>query len=52
MGWVGHEGVDINWCVSPVSSPVAVLSHCGEFQYSNIGVVGAVLFNFVQFGMV
>ena len=25
MNWVGNEGVDINWNVSPVSSPVTVL---------------------------
>ena len=32
MGWVGNEGVDINWDTSPVSSPVTVLSHRGEFK--------------------
>ena len=32
MDWVGNEGVDINWNVSPVSSPVTVLSHRGEFN--------------------
>ena len=32
MGWVGNEGVNINWNVSPVSSPVTVLSHHGEFN--------------------
>ena len=32
MGWVGNEGVDINWNVNPVSSPVTVFSHCGEFN--------------------
>jgi len=32
MGWVGTEGVDINWNVSPVSSAVTVLSHRGEFD--------------------
>ena len=32
MGWVGNEGVDINWYVSPVSSSVIVLSHRGEFN--------------------
>ena len=31
-GWVGNEGVDINWDASPVSSPVTVLSHCGDFN--------------------
>ena len=32
MGWVGKEGVNINWNVSPVSSPVTLLSHRGEFN--------------------
>ena len=32
MDWVGNEGVDINWNVSPVSSPVTVLSHRGKFN--------------------
>ena len=32
MGWLGNEGVDINWNVSPVSSPVTLLSHRGEFN--------------------
>ena len=32
MGWVGNEVVDINWDASPVSSPVTVLSHRGEFN--------------------
>ena len=32
MDWVGNEGVDINWNVSPVSSPVTVLSHSGKFN--------------------
>ena len=32
MNWVGNERVDINWDVSPVSSPVTVLSHRGEFN--------------------
>ena len=32
MAWVGNEGVDINWDASPVSSPVTVLSHRGEFK--------------------
>ena len=32
MGWVGSEGVDINWDDTPVSSPVTVLSHRGEFN--------------------
>jgi len=32
VGWVGNEGVDISWDVSPVSSPVNVLSHRGEFN--------------------
>ena len=32
MGWVGNKGVDINWDASPVSSPVTVLSHRGEFK--------------------
>ena len=32
MGWVGNEGVDINWDASPVSSPFTVLSHRGEFK--------------------
>ena len=34
-GWVGNEGVDINWDASPVSSPVTVLSHCGKFIVLN-----------------
>ena len=34
MGLVGNEGVDINWDVSPVSSPVIVLSQLCEFQQS------------------
>ena len=32
MGWVGKEGVGINWDASPVSSPVTVLSNRGEFK--------------------
>ena len=32
MGWVDNEGFDINWDVSPVLSPVTVLSHRGEFN--------------------
>ena len=32
LGWVGNERVDINWEVSPVSSPVTVLSYRGEFN--------------------
>ena len=32
MGWVRNEGVDINWDARPVSSPVIVLSHRGEFN--------------------
>ena len=32
MGWVGNEGVNINWNVNPVSSPVTLLSHRGEFN--------------------
>ena len=31
MNWVGNEGVDINWNVSPVSSPVT-MSQCGKFN--------------------
>ena len=32
MGWVGYEGIDISWDVSPVSSPIIVLSHRSEFN--------------------
>ena len=32
MCWMGNEGVNINWDVSPVSSPVTVLSHSDEFN--------------------
>ena len=32
LGWVGNEGVGINWDASSVSSPVTVLSHRGEFK--------------------
>ena len=32
MGWVGYEGIDINWNESPVSSRVIVLSHRSEFK--------------------
>ena len=32
MGFVGNKGVDINWDVSPVSSPATVLSHRVEFN--------------------
>ena len=32
MGWVGNEGVDKNWNISPVTSPVTLSSHRGEFQ--------------------
>ena len=39
MGWVGNEGVDINWNVSAVSSPVTVLSHRGEFNKVTIRVM-------------
>ena len=31
MYWVGNGGVDINWDVSPVSSPFTVLSQRGKF---------------------
>ena len=31
-GWVRNEVVDITSDVSPVSSPVTVLSHPGEFN--------------------
>ena len=30
--WMGHEGVDTNWDLSPVSSTVSMLSHRGEFN--------------------
>ena len=39
MGWVGNEGVNINWEVSAVSSPVTVLSHRGEFNKVTIRVM-------------
>ena len=52
MGWVSNEGVDINGGISPVSSPVTVLSHCGEFQESKVGLVREVWFNLVQIGIV
>ena len=39
MGLVGNEGVDINWDVSPVSSPVIVLSQSCEFQQSKTRVL-------------
>ena len=29
---MGHEGADTNWDFSPVSSPVSMLSHSGEFN--------------------
>lgn len=32
MGKVGNEGVDIKLDASPFSSPVTILSHCGEFN--------------------
>lgn len=32
MGLVGNKGVDINWDLSSVSSPVTKLSHSGEFN--------------------
>ena len=35
MVWVDNERVDINWDVSPVSSPDIVLSHRGEFNRGN-----------------
>ena len=38
MGLVGNEGVDMNWDVSPVSSPVIVLSQRCEFQQSKTRV--------------
>ena len=28
--WMAHEGVDINWDFSPVSSPVSKLNHRGQ----------------------
>ena len=31
IDWVGNEGVDINWNVSPVSSPVT-MSQCCKFH--------------------
>ena len=39
MGWVGNEGTDINWDVSPVSSPVTVSSHRGEFNEAKLEAV-------------
>ena len=39
MGWVGNEGADINWDVSPVSSPVTVSSHRGEFNEAKLEAV-------------
>ena len=35
MVWVDNKRVDINWDVSPVSSPDIVLSHRGEFSRGN-----------------
>ena len=32
MDWVGNKRVDINWEISPLSSPVTLLSHHGEFN--------------------
>ena len=32
LGCVGNEGVDFNWDLGPVSSPVNMLSHCGKFN--------------------
>lgn len=29
---MGSEGVDVSWNVSPVSSPITVLSHHGELN--------------------
>ena len=29
---MGHEGVDTNWDLGPVSSTVSMLSHRGEFN--------------------
>ena len=49
---MGNEGVDINRGVSPDSSPDTVLSHCGEFQESKVGVFRVVWFNLVQFRIV
>ena len=42
MGWVVNEGDDINWNVSPVSSPDTLLSHRGEFNRAMI--IGPLLF--------
>ena len=39
MGWVGNEGADINWDVSPVSSPVTFLSHRGDFNKAKLEAV-------------
>ena len=39
MGWVGNEGADINGDVSPVSSPVTVSSHRGEFNEAKLEAV-------------
>lgn len=36
MGRVGNEGVDIKLDAGPFSSPVTVLSHCGEFNKVSI----------------
>ncbi|CAH3159461.1 unnamed protein product [Porites evermanni] len=36
MGWVGNDGADINWDVSPVSSPVTELSHRDEFNKAKL----------------
>ena len=44
MGWVGNEGVDINWNISPaVSSPVTMSSHLGD-QFDKESRYGLIFF--------
>ena len=37
---MGHEGVDTNWDLSPVSSTVSMLSHRGEFNKKKTNAFG------------
>ena len=37
---MGHEGVDTNWDLSPVSPTVSMLSHRGEFNKKKTNAFG------------
>ena len=43
MGWVGNGGVDINWDISPVSSPYTMLSHYGKISVKGLRCAGTLV---------